>query len=619
MSEIQAIYNDRIERLTAEASAIASKDRLVAGTRIVVFLAAIACLFIGWASGGSRLFYGLGAVGIASFVAVVGYHDSLKRRLLRVVTRRQINQEGLARLSRDWSKLPASDIEATADMAAVARDLDLFGRSSLFQLVNRADTQIGQVTLRDWLLEPASPEVIEERQLAAMALQSSLDLRENFNVEGRLLGESTAGPATFVAWATGAPWLLHRPWLLWMARIVPAIGLSIVVLAVAGLLSAEVVGFGLLAVVVVNSAISVVFTGQVHDIFNMVSTRNGEVGRYVKMFELMYDIPDSTERLVAIKNDVTLHDRSALHRLHQLRRIVWCARISHDPIFFVLYILLQLFFMWDFHVLARLELWQRSYGKLAGSWFNALGEFEALASLASLKYENPTWCFPSVSASHDKLTVTDMGHGLLTDDERVDNDVSVGPPGTFLLVTGSNMSGKSTLLRAIGINAVLAEAGAPVCASSWTMPPVTVATSMRISDSLQDHVSFFMAELRRLKEILDQATDAAGSERRLLFLLDEILQGTNSTERHIAVVEVLRHLLSSKTFGAISTHDLELAKSEQLADSFTAVHLRETIHGSGDDETMTFDYKVRPGVAPTTNALRLLELVGLRDRHHPEP
>jgi archaellum biogenesis ATPase FlaH len=584
-----------------------------------VFLAAIACFFVGWASGGARLFYGLGAVAIVGFVTVVGYHDALQRRLLRIVTRRQINQEGLARLSRDWSKLPTSEIEATAALAAVAKDLDLFGRASLFRLLNRADTQIGQTTLRDWLLHPASPEVIKERQLAALALQSSLDLRESFNVEGRLLGDSKTGPATFVAWATGEPWLFQRSWLLWTARIVPATGLLIMALAVAGLLSAEVVGFGLLTVLVVSSAISVIYTGRVHDIFNMVSTRNGEVGRYVKMFELMYDIPATTERLVAIKNDVTLHDRSALHRLHQLRRIVGCARISHDPLFFLLYLLLQLFFMWDFHVLARLEVWQRRYGELADSWFNALGEFEALASLASLKYENQTGCFPEVSNSHDKLTATGMGHALLTDEERVNNDVQIGPGGSFLLVTGSNMSGKSTLLRAIGINAILAETGAPVCASCWEMPPVTVATSMRISDSLQDHVSFFMAELRRLKEIVDQASEAANSERRLLFLLDEILQGTNSTERHIAVVEVLTHMLKSNTFGAISTHDLELANSQQLSDSFTAVHLRETIHGSGANETMTFDYKVRPGVAPTTNALRLLELVGLRDRHSTEP
>ena len=614
MSQVASTYRHRIEQLTEQAEAIAGQDQLLAGARIAVFLAAIVCFFVGWASGGSPVFYGLGALGIVGFVAVVGYHDALQRRLLRLVTRRQLNQEGLARLSRDWDQLPTSSVIASDELAAVASDLDLFGHASLFQLLNRADTEIGQTTLRDWLLEPASPQVIEERQLAAKALQSSLDLRENFNLEGRLLGDSKSGPATFVAWATGDAWLRARPWLLWAARIVPAIGLLIIVLAVAGLISAEVVGFGLLAVLGINSAVSVFYTGQVHDIFNMVSTRNGEVGRYVKMFELMYDIPDTTERLAAIKSDVTLHDRSALHRLHQLSHIVWCARISHDPIFFVLYILLQLFCMWDFHVLSRLELWQRDNGKFAGSWFNALGEFEALASLASLNYENPTWCFPSVSHTHDRLTATDMGHALLPDAERVGNDIQLGPAGSFLLVTGSNMSGKSTLLRSVGINAMLAETGAPVCASSWEMPPVTVATSMRISDSLQDHVSFFMAELRRLKQIVDQARDAADSERRLLFLLDEILQGTNSTERHIAVVEVLTHMLRSNTFGAISTHDLELANSAELADSFTAVHLRETIQGSGVEETMTFDYKVRPGVAPTTNALRLLELVGLRDR-----
>ena len=614
MSDAATNYRDRIEQFANEADGLARLDGILASSRIVAFLGVGSLFFIAWASGGSRPFYWLGAFGFVGFVTLVGYHDAVHRRLLRLMTRRQINDEGLSRLARDWATLPLPPIDAPTEAAAVAKDLDLFGRSSLFQLLNRADTRIGQQTLRDWIVSPATPEVIEERQQAVKTLQHCAELREDFNVEGRLLVESKAGPIEFIAWAAGDSWLLSRSWLLWSARLVPISFVALLILGVSGAIPPQVCGFGGIALIAIGGALSVLFTGQIHDIFNIVSTRNDEVGRYVKMFELMYDIPDTTERLATIKQDVTLHDRSALHRLHQLRRIMSFARISHDPILFLLYIVLQLVFLWDFHVLAWLESWQRKHGTLAESWFTALGEFEALASLASLAYENPSWCFPSVSPDHNELRATEMGHALLSDDERVNNDVEVGPKGTFLLVTGSNMSGKSTLLRAIGINAVLAEVGGPVCAATWQMPPVAVATSMRISDSLQDHVSFFMAELRRLKEVVDQASGANGSDRHLLFLLDEILQGTNSTERHIAVVEVLTHLLKCNAFGAISTHDLELAGSDQLTSVCTAVHLRETIHGTGSDEKMTFDYKVRPGVAPTTNALRLLELVGLRSR-----
>ncbi len=192
------------------------------------------------------------------------------------------------------------------------------------------------------------------------------------------------------------------------------------------------------------------------------------------------------------------------------------------------------------------------------------------------------------------------------------NDVEVGPQGTVLLVTGSNMSGKSTLLRSIGLNAMLAEAGGPVCAQMLQMPPLTVTTSMRIQDSLEDGVSFFMAELKRLKNIVDEASDYTHrGDRALLYLLDEILQGTNSVERHMAVARVLAHLVVKGAIGAVSTHDLELAQSPELANCCQAVHFRETLHDEACVQQMTFDYRLRAGIATTTNAMKLLELVGL--------
>ena len=192
--------------------------------------------------------------------------------------------------------------------------------------------------------------------------------------------------------------------------------------------------------------------------------------------------------------------------------------------------------------------------------------------------------------------------------------LSVGPQGSLLLVTGSNMSGKSTLLRSLGLNAVLAHAGGAVCAAEYSGPPLVVATSMRIVDSLDDGVSFFMAELKRLKEIVDQA-DSFRDDRgpMLLYLLDEILQGTNSAERRIAVAQVASHLLARRAIGAISTHDLELGEDPMLKDACRPVHFRETFSKEDGKRKMTFDYQIRKGVAPTTNALALLELVGLRE------
>ena len=197
---------------------------------------------------------------------------------------------------------------------------------------------------------------------------------------------------------------------------------------------------------------------------------------------------------------------------------------------------------------------------------------------------------------------------------RVTNDVSVGPSGTLLLVTGSNMSGKSTLLRSVGTNAVLAQAGAPVCAKRLSMPPLRVVTSMRVTDSLKDGVSLFLAEVMRLKQIVDMARRfTQKSKQTMLYLLDEVLQGTNTAERHIAVRRVLSHMLGLRTIGAVSTHDLQLATDPALAANCCMVHFRESFSKASGNLQMTFDYKMRPGVATTTNALKLLSMVGLSE------
>ncbi len=333
------------------------------------------------------------------------------------------------------------------------------------------------------------------------------------------------------------------------------------------------------------------------------------------MFELVYSMPEASSELDVVKREATRLGGGVLHGMRQLKRIAALAMIRHVPLFFYfLYLPLQLVFLYDFHVLNLLETWQAKYGSYARRWFLALGKVEALCSLAAIVHDQPGWTMPEVAESADRLRAKQLGHPLLPSETCVANDVEIGPVGSFVLVTGSNMSGKSTLLRSVGVNAVLAQAGAPVCAEQLTMPPVGLATSMRVRDSLETGVSFYMAELMRLKEIVDLARDANPRNNHiLLYLLDEILLGTNSKERHIAVARVLQHLLHRGTIGAISTHDLDLATSESLAGACRCVHFCETLHDEHAEQPMTFDYKLRPGIATTSNALRLLEIVGLEE------
>jgi len=274
--------------------------------------------------------------------------------------------------------------------------------------------------------------------------------------------------------------------------------------------------------------------------------------------------------------------------------------------------IVQALTLWDFHVVFALERWQQSAGRRVRAWMDAVGVVDALAAYATLAHDHPDWTLPSVAnGGAPLLHAKALAHPLLAGGVRVANDVTVGPAGTCLLVTGSNMSGKSTLLRAVGMNVVLAQAGGPVAAGALSLPPLEVHTSMRVEDSLELGLSYFMAGLARLKAIVAAAGAARGTGRPVLFLLDEILQGTNSAERLVAVRTILVRLVADGAIGAVTTHDLGLAAEPDIAVVAELVHFTETVEETAVGPRMSFDYRLRPGLATSRNALRLMRMVGI--------
>ncbi|MCY2989843.1 MAG: hypothetical protein NTY19_18520 [Planctomycetota bacterium] len=558
---IEATYQQRRDASAAAEQRYALRDRLLTHSRMVAFLVVFTLFGLGCLSDQGRSWYVAGGLAAGGFLALVTYHEHILRELTRHRLLRQINAQAIARLHRDWTALPETPVEVPREHRATALDLDLFGHASIFHFLCSAKTPAGIRVLRDWLLEPAAPDEIRRRQAAVVELAPCLQLRQTLILEGLLLADRGNTAARFLEWAEDSPWLAARPWLLWLCRSTPVALVVTLGLIACGMLPLE---QGLLAAFLIlawNFLVCVFFTGRVHDIFSMVNSRASEVRRYLNMFELMVSMPDSTSELDSIKREATTHGGGVLLRLRQLHRISSFSNIHHSALLFIfIYLPLQFVFLVDFHVLNLLEAWQQRYGKYVGEWFLALGKFEALSSLATLVYDHPDWTLPEIDAAADRFQACQLGHPLLPEGMRVANDVELGPAGSVLLVTGSNMSGKSTLLRAIGVNAALAQAGAPVCAERLVMPPASLATSMRIRDSLEEGVSFFMAELMRLKQVVDLARDAPRRHHRtLLYLLDEILLGTNSRERQIAVVRVLQVLLQHGAIGAVSTHDLDLA------------------------------------------------------------
>tara|TARA_R110002049_G_scaffold4601_5_gene32038 strand:+ start:60956 stop:62887 length:1932 start_codon:yes stop_codon:yes gene_type:complete len=636
----------------AEQAGLKARDRQFGAVRVGLFFAAIAFWLLGYFSQAVPWATWIGSAILVAFLVVVVANEPLRDKLDELGRQLGVVKRLIARLERDWDQLATkkltsilASVELPPHQRDVADDLDLLGRASLFHLISMAATVPGVQTLAGWLTEPADAKVALDRRRAIETLAPMREKRLRFYTLARQVGDSSGDPQSFVQWAGEKPWLASRGWLTtWanLSAVIAVVALLAVVGIVAGFLPATMLksaGAVLGALVAINLLLTAAVLGPAHQIFSIAMSNRQAVSRYQELFSSAQWLDESDGadqdgclsriRKAVLADDRPGPDRCAKVGMEALQRVASAGALRQSAGTFLLYLPLQAFGLWDVRVLKRLESWQAEYGKDVARWFQALGELESLMSLAALRDEYPQWSSPTwildASADHpvpvDQPIVsgkaivkgTSIGHPLLADDARVLNDVSVGPPGTLLLVTGSNMSGKSTMLRSIGLNIALAGTGAPVCAAAFELPSIEMGTSIRVSDNLSEGVSFYMAELHRLKSVVDQARRlATEKDRVLLFLLDEILQGTNSRERQIAVVQVLRHLMDSGSIGAISTHDLELADEPELMSISTPVHFRETIvPGVDGNDQMTFDYRMRQGVSPTTNALKLLEIVGL--------
>jgi DNA mismatch repair ATPase MutS len=332
------------------------------------------------------------------------------------------------------------------------------------------------------------------------------------------------------------------------------------------------------------------------------ASREQPFGRYVALFRCIEAQRFQAPRLVRLQAAIAGEGVAGASReLDRLQTLLGFAEVRASGMFAIF---VNLFLLWDVFCAAALLRWRAGAGRSVRRWIEAMAEIEALAALGTFACEHPRYAFPEVTAGPLSFVAEGLGHPLLPAFRRVENDVAIASAGTALLVTGSNMSGKSTLLRAVGINAVLALAGAPVCARRLSLAECQVRTSMRIKDSLEEGVSHFYAELGRLKGIVD----AANGGERVLFLLDEVLHGTNSRERNLGAKAVVKHLLDRGAVGAVSSHDLGLSDLEaESGGKVRNVHFQELVEG----DKMTFDYKLKPGVVTSSNALRLMKRIGI--------
>lgn len=572
---------------------------LVANGRLVVFaLAAGLGGAVALAGVAPRVLW-LAAAALAAYLGLAIWHRRISAALQRARARLAFDERGLARLDGKWHDLPGRGERFLRPEHLNAPDLDSFGQGSLFQLLNETPTQAGEQRLAQWLAEPASAAVAARRQAAVRELAERLEFRRALVVESQLEGRDKLDPTPFAAWSRRPAQLASITWARHLPLVLPPLTLTAYLLQRSALLPPWVFALALVAQIVVVARTR----RPLGALFDGLSLGEGGLGRLRRTFMQIERERFSDDLLRELASGIAMADggERALvsHRLAALERLYGFAEARRTQFHPVLNLLL----LWDLFFLFRIERWRLRHGAAVVRWVEALADLEALAALAGLAHDRPEYAFPRFSEGPPRFVARALGHPLL--DAPVRNDFALEGPGRALLITGSNMSGKSTLLRAVGVNAVLALAGGPVCAEALELSELVVLTSMRVKDSLERGVSYFYAEVQRLKALLDAAQAHGG---RALFLLDEVLLGTNTRERQLASRQVLLLLLETGAIGAVTTHDLSLTQLEEdLGGRVRNGHFRDLLI----DERMTFDYKLRPGVVETSNALRVMRAVGI--------
>lgn len=530
---------------------------------------------------------------IAGFAITAIWHSRVLRDLELAQRAVAFYERGLARIEDRWAGSGEAGDRFADPHHAYAADLDVFGNASLFQLLSSARTRMGEETLARWLLSPSNPEQITERHAAVSELRKELDLREDLAVLGE---DARVGvhPEALIEWAE-SPNRMKALWMAWFAPLLAGLAVAgVVIWAALGVASPFVV------VIIVEAVCTYSLKNQLESVLHGTELAFGDLDLLSGVLQRLESQVFHIFKLQSMQQELQSSSVPAFQAIAKLRALVDLINSRHN--FFVRIIDAPL--MYSVQVAFATERWRRAYGGTVRKWIAVVGEIEALLSLAAYSFEHPNDPFPEFAEGTASLDGEDLGHPLLPALACVRNSVKLGGEARVLLVSGSNMSGKSTLLRTIGINAVLAMAGAPVRASHLRLTPLHVGASIRINDSLQEGSSRFYAEITRLRQIFE----FAGGNPPLLFLLDELLQGTNSSDRRVGSEGIVRALVERGAIGLVTTHDLALTEiGEALDGHLHNVHFQdEFVEGK-----ITFDYRLRDGVVTKSNGLELMRSIGL--------
>ena len=593
-AEVKELYQNRLAQKQVEARERRNVVALVAYARLAIFVAGIALAWFVFET--EQVAWPWLLIPVIVFFGLLYWHGGLYAMLRRTERAASFYLRGLDRISDAWMGKGHQGASFVDPKHPHAGDLDIFGAASLFELLATTGSPWGGEKLASWLLAPASPDIVRARQAAVAELAPLVDLRESLAREHDVPAESVDSK-TLSSWATEPPVLTSMV----AGKLALILGVASLIAGV-GWLASWWTRLPFLLLILVSASFAFLYRSRVRSVLAAVEGPARDLGVLSSLLERLEGESFTAPRLVSLQGALTFSGSStASKRIRDLGRLIDYLDARRNQLFLPFAAIL----LWGTQFAFAIESWRRDSGSEVARWLDAVGELDALLALATYAFEHPDDRFPTIVEDRVLFDAEGIGHPLIPEDRVVRNDVRFGGELRLLVISGSNMSGKSTFMRAVGVNTVLALAGAPVRARKLTLSPFVVAASIRIVDSLRDGISHFYAEILRLRQVMELS---GAKEGTVLFLLDEILHGTNSHDRRIGADAVVRGLVDRGAVGFITTHDLALSKlAEALDDRAINVHFEDEII----DGKVHFDYIMRDGVVKKSNALDLMRSIGL--------
>jgi len=588
-------YNQRLKNLGDELNLLLKKKAALAWFRLATIIALAVSVYLllpaGW------LYLTVASLLLLNLFIRLVFTDLENRSAIEHTNFLiAINQDELRAIDHDHYRFPDGN-EYMPKEHAYANDLDILGHASLYQYLNRTRSEMGSGTLASWLLNPADEIIILQRQAAVKELAAQTEWRQKLQAYGAAKKIQTATLTRLQEWFKEEDRFINNKLWGWLRYLLPLVMLTVISLNMAELVNNYVRNYFLLA----SALFALYMSKKVTPLHQQVSKMTGELDVLKDSIQLIEQTTFNAEFLQTLQSPFNQQNEKASAKLNRLKKILERLDLRFN---FIVFIPLDILLQWDLQQAIALEKWKQQNKEHVLHWFDALGGFEATGSLATLSFNHPDWCFPVFKQDHFFIEGKNVGHPLIPVEKRVNNPVKIDKAGELMLVTGSNMAGKSTYLRSIGINTILAMAGAPVCAGYFCLSPVQIISSMRIADNLEESTSTFYAELKKLKTIIDKVNN----NEKVFILLDEILRGTNSLDRHTGSVALIKQLVKHNAAGIIATHDVELAK---MKEEYPVNILNHHFDVQVSNDELYFDYQLKEGICNSLNASILMKKIGI--------